>query len=549
MTREALLGSFVHSPRLFQLADRLLLSSPQRIACRNLHGSSPAFLISAVFQQETTKQLNHLVVCEDAEAAAYLHNTIESLTEAIDLFYFPSSFKNKKNFKLLNSSHVMLRTEALTRLTAGHGTGKKLIITYPEALFEKVVLPSTLSGNIISIKAGDALDLNGLLETLVNKGFERTDFVYEPGQFALRGGILDIYSFGNEKPYRVELFGNDVDSIRIFDPETQMSERRLLQVSIIPNVDNRPDTGDKILLLQFLPENTVVWLQDWGFTRERLLIQEEELDLFIRLLETTAKPAPAQKPHRSALAAEGEDEDKMEKLTVTTDEFVSAAQVENELSRFHLVEFGSAAGLRPDGTRLPHGASFILEFHTRPQPAFNRQFDLLIKDLRNWEGKKYSLCLFADNPRQLERLRTIFEDLRAEITFNPIPHSIHEGFIDDDLQLVCYTDHQIFQRYHKYKVKQAYNKNKAITLRTLRELQPGDFVTHIDHGVGVYSGLQKIEVNGRLQEAVRIIYKDSDILYVNINSLHKISKYTGKEGTVPKVNKLGSDAWQKLKER
>ena len=566
MNSEALLESFLHSPRLFQLADRLLLSAPQRIACKNLQGSSPAFLLSAVFQQEMTRQMNHLVVCEDAEAAAYLHNTVESLTGALDLFYFPASFKNKKNYRLLNSSHVMLRTEALTRLSAAmrqpvaslshanlrplddeaapSGVGKKLIITYPEALFEKVVLPDTLSGNIISLKAGDSIDLNGLLGKLVDKGFDRTDFVYEPGQFALRGGILDIYSFGNEKPYRVELFGNDVDSIRIFDPETQMSERKLLQVNIIPNVDNRSDSSEKISLLEFIPEGTVIWMQDWIFTRERLALQEEDLGLFLDNIRNTPAPPPAGKT-RPAPAGQGDDdEDKMEKKEITADEFVTAEQIEKQLEKFHLVEFGPSAG-----GHLPPGASFILEFHTRPQPTFNRQFDLLIRDLKSWEAKKYTLCLFAENPRQLERLYTIFEDLHAAITFTPVPHAIHEGFIDEDLKIVCYTDHQIFQRYHKYKVKQAYNKNKAITLRTLRELQPGDYVTHIDHGVGVYSGLQKIEANGRLQEAVRIIYKDSDILYVNINSLHKISKYTGKEGTVPKVNKLGSDAWQKLKEK
>jgi len=429
----------------------------------------------------------------------------------------------------------MLRTEALTRLSAAianpaRDAAKKLIVTYPEALFEKVVLPSALSGNIISLKSGDALDLNGLLGKLVDKGFERTDFVYEPGQFALRGGILDIYSFGNEKPYRVELFGNDVDSIRIFDPETQLSERKLLQVNIIPNVENRPDTGEKISLPEFLPENTVVWMQDWAFTRHRLTIQEEELGLFLEL----PRPEPA--------AKNIEDEDKMEKAEVTLADFSTAADLESQLRRFHLVEFGPSAG-------SPFDNPFVVEFHTRPQPAFNRQFDLLIGDLKTLEAKKFTLYLFAENPRQLERLHTIFEDLKAEIPFTPIAHSIHEGFIDEDLKIACFTDHQIFQRYHKYKVKQAYNKNKAITLRTLRELQPGDYVTHIDHGVGVYSGLQKIEANGRLQEAVRIIYKDSDILYVNINSLHKISKYTGKEGAVPKVNKLGSDAWQKLKEK
>src|SRR5882757_1479801 len=319
MNSEVLLGSFLHSPRLFQLADRLLLSAPQRIACKNLQGSSPAFLISAVFQQDSTSQLNHLVVCEDAEAAAYLHNTIESLTSALDLFYFPSSFKNKKNYKLLNSSHVMLRTEALTRLAAKTKnilTAKKLIVTYPEALFEKVVLPEALSENIISLKAGDTLDLNNLLGKLVDKGFERTDFVYEPGQFALRGGILDIYSFGNEKPYRVELFGNDVDSIRIFDPETQLSERKLLQVTIIPNVETQFDSTEKISLLDFLPDNTAVWIQDWDMVREKLMVQEEDLGLFLEL----PRPEPAAKGI--------EDEDKMEKSEVTLADFVTAADLE-----------------------------------------------------------------------------------------------------------------------------------------------------------------------------------------------------------------------------
>src|ERR1700704_3314328 len=283
MNSEVLLGSFLHSPRLFQLADRLLMSAPQRVWCRNLQGSAPAFLISAIFQQEATGRLNHLVVCEDAESAAYLHNSIENLTSALDLFYFPSSFKNKKNFRLLNSSHVMLRTEALTRLTAGGH--KKIIVTYPEALFEKVVLPKTLSANIIRIKSGDVLDVNKLLGQFTDYGFVRTDFVYEPGQFAVRGGILDIYSFGNEKPYRVELFGNDVDSIRIFDPETQLSERKLLQVSIIPNVETQFDNKEKISLFEFLPQHTVIWMQDWEIVKERLLTQEEDLQSFIELGE------------------------------------------------------------------------------------------------------------------------------------------------------------------------------------------------------------------------------------------------------------------------
>lgn len=535
MNLQTLLAQYQSSPRLFQLADRLSFSQPQRIHLSRLHGSAPAFVIAGIFNHPHCSQLNHLLVCEDAEAAAYLQNTLENLTHALDLFFFPSSFKNRKNFRLLNNSHVMLRTEALTRWSAGGN--RKMLVTYPEALFEKVVLPSRLSENIIYIKTGDTIDIDGLMQKMVGYGFERTDFVYEPGQFALRGGILDIYSFGNEKPYRVELFSNEVDSIRIVDPETQLSERKLLQVSIIPNVDTHFDTSEKISLAEFLPENTVVWMQNWDLTKQRLELQEEDLQLFLNMRASGMLDA-------SDRARAFDDDDKKELVEINRGDFCDANTIEQQLGSRHIVEFGAQASF-PAAGHVP----FIIENNTKEQPAFNRQFDFLIRDLKALERKQFQVFLFADNPRQLERLQSIFDDLKAEIPFVPVPVSIHEGFIDEDLKIVCYTDHQVFQRYHKYRIKQAYNKNKALTLRTLRELQPGDYVTHMDHGVGVYSGLQKIEVNGKLQEAVRIIYKDSDILYVNINSLHKISKYTGKEGTIPKINKLGSDAWNRLKEK
>lgn len=526
MNLGTLLEQYQNDPRLFQLADRLSFADPQRIYLKNLQGSSAEFVVSTVFKHPSSQQLNHLLVLNDPEEAAYFHNTLESLTEALDLFYFPASFKNRRNFKVLNSSHVMLRTETLTRLSAGGN--KKMIVTYPEALFEKVVLPKTLSSNIISIKTNDTINPESLMELFVMYGFERTDFVYEPGQFAVRGGILDIYSFGNEKPYRVELFGNEVDSIRIFDPETQLSERKLLQVNIIPNVETQFTTDEKISLAEFLPENTVVWLKDLDVVKEKLQQQEEDLSGFIAMLQDGYK---MQMP---------DDEDQAKVLKdVRPEDFVTMASMMEGLEQRHIVEFGLK----------PYLANFEIEFNTRPQPSFNRQFDLLIRDLKAHESAGFNIYIFAEQAKQLERLNSIFSDLNTEIRFVPVVTGIHEGFIDADLKAVCYTDHQLFQRYHKYKVKQAYNKNKALTLKTLRDLQPGDFVTHIDHGVGRYSGLQKLEVNGRLQEAVRIIYRDSDILYVNINSLHKISKYTGKEGTVPKVNKLGSDVWAKLKDK
>ncbi len=556
MSVKALLQQYIDSPRLFEIADRLSIPCPepsgdqrQKIQLENLHGSSSQFIVASAFLHPSCSQLNHLVVCNDAEEAAYFHNTLENITGALDLFYFPSSFKNKKNFKLLNASHVMLRTEALTKFATSPPTPlqkergevrRKILVTFPEALHEKVVIPEKLSANIIYIKAGDVLDVGALLLKLSDLGFERTDFVYEPGQFAIRGGILDIYSFGNDKPYRIELFGNDVDSIRIIDPESQLSERKLLQVSIIANVDSQLNDAERISIFDFLPVNTVVWIQDYEICKERLLDCEEDLKLSIANSEIASLSQLATLNKKQLII---DEEDRYIRKEISLNDFITTDGFEEKINFRHVVNFGFMKSFPVACS--PHS----IRFSTKEQPAFNRQFDLLIKDLKNWESKGFQLYLFAENPKQLERLHTIFTDLKAEINFNPIATSIHEGFIDQDLKIVCYTDHQVFQRYHKYKVKQAYNKNKAITLRTLRELQPGDFVTHIDHGVGVYSGLQKIESGGRLQEAVRLIYKDKDILYVNINSLHKIAKYTGKDGSVPKINKLGSDVWNRIKEK
>lgn len=538
MSQEVLKNFYADDTRCLQIADRLslpglLTNTHQReeVALTGLFGSAAPFVFAAIAGQ--SPDFNHIIVLNEAEDAAYFHNTLENITGALDIFYFPSSFKTKKNYRLLNASHVMLRTEALTKLAhpptrkEGEGPRRKILVTYPEALFEKVVISETLSENMIHIKTADTIDVGQLLLKLDGFGFERSDFVYEPGQYALRGGIFDIYSFGNEKPYRFELFGNEVDSIRIIDPETQLSERKLLSVSIIPNVDTQFTSEQRISLFDFLPSNTAVWLQDQELCVERLKDNEEEFRYFLEFSSSVQSSSGS------------DDADKLFKKDLSAGDFISADSFLQSIQSRAVFHFGGNS----------FGAKEEFEFNTRSQPAFNRQFELLIKDLKEKEKKNYSNYIFSENPKQLQRLQTIFDDLKAALVFNPVPLSIHSGFIDDDLKVVCYTDHEIFQRYHKYRVKQAYNKNKAITLRTLRELQPGDYVTHIDHGVGVYSGLQKMEVNGRMQEAVRLIYKDKDVLYVNINSLHKIAKYTGKDGSVPKVNKLGSDVWNRLKEK
>lgn len=524
MNLEVLQELYRNDIRIKQIAGGISLSEPKlRVQLKNLRGSSINFIGTTVWQ---LSDANHVFILNDKEEAAYFHNDLENLTGALDICFFPDSFKKTGSFNELNSSHIMLRTEALTKFSKKE-THKKVLVTYPEALFEKVVNPDTLSGNIISIKVGEILKVDDLLQQFVGLGFKKEDFVYEPGQFAIRGGILDIYSFGNEHPYRVELFGDEVDSIRIFDPETQLSERKLLQVSILPNIETKFETQEKISLLDYLPENTVIWAKDFDFTLGKIGKLEEEL------------------PEKIELSDVAIDHEEAWLKQLTKDDFETTEIWLSKIKDRHLLEWYNHSLEKLTKSEL----TASLDFATEEQPVFNRQFDLLIKDLQTRTAQKYTIYIFAENPKQTSRLHSIFEDLDARINFVPIPKAISNGFIDHDKHLLCYTDHQIFQRYHKYKVKQAYTKGKALTMRALRELQPGDFVTHIDHGVGVYSGLQKIEVNGNLQEAVRIIYRDNDVLYVNINSLHKISKYTGKEGTKPKVNKLGSDAWQKLKNK
>ncbi|HEY6082844.1 MAG TPA: CarD family transcriptional regulator, partial [Chitinophagaceae bacterium] len=581
MNLQALLGSYRNDNRVKQLAEGIALPDPQHFFIPGLTGSAVAMTAAAVWDLTAA---NHVFVLRDREEAAYFQNDLESLTDALDIFYFPDSFKKSGDFSAMNNSHVMLRTEALLKLS-GAGIHKKVLVTYPEAIFEKVVPPKVLAGSMIQVKSGDVLPVDALLEKLVSLGFERTDFVYEPGQFAMRGGILDIYSFGNEKPYRIELFGDEVDSIRIFDPETQLSERKLLQVTLLPNVETQTGQGEKASLFEFLPAHTIWWIKDPVWTKELLEQLEGKLKVFLQSgLKVTAGD-DGEPVGISAGDFETADALFAAWQQVTTVEFGNPASIPGNYPDQREIFPGSAGanaqlstlsppkeplrtqrseGVLTDTTpqRSPYGhntqlfsplpvltANHQLDFHTAVQPVFNRQFELLIKDLQQHARDNYAIFLFAENPKQLERLHAIFADLKAAISFYPIPVAISQGFIDRDLKLVCYTDHQLFQRYHKYRVRQAYSKNRALTLKALRELQPGDYVTHIDHGVGVYSGLQKIEVNGKMQEAVRIVYKNNDLLYVNINSLHKISKYTGKEGAVPKVNKLGSDVWEKLKEK
>lgn len=480
-----------------------------RVRLLGAPGSLPAVIAAVCWQQKKGTQL---LVCNDREEAAYLHNDLSNLLPEREILFFPASYKKHFDPEGLQSSHVLQRAEVLNQVNHNKKQGE-LIVTYPEALAEKVVNKFTITKNTIDIRLKERLNLDFITEMLVEYGFEREDFVYEPGQFSIRGGIVDVFSFANEYPYRIELFGDEVESIRTFDPESQLSIKTIAQLSLIPNVQTHLLKESRETLLQFLPADTTVWLRD--------------LQLIGDVMDNCYDKA----------AENWNQAHELQELT-PGEAFDSSDNFREQLASRRVVEIG--------GNQL-NGSVAIVDWNASPQPALRKNFDLLIQGMQANEKLGYKNLLFSDAKAQIERLYHIFEDLKAGNLFYPLYTSLHEGYIDPQLQLSVYTDHQIFERYHKYKLRSYKSKNTALTLKELKELKPGDHVVHIDHGVGVFDGLQKMDVNGQQQEAVRLIYRDGDLLYVGINSLHKIAKYSGKEGIPPKVNKLGSDAWEKLK--
>lgn len=481
-------------------------------------GAQEAFVVAGTQRQAPG---THLIIANDKEAAAYLLNDLAALLDGQVVHFFPDSFKRPMNFERLNQANVLQRTETIDKISSDR-TSRHLIVTYPEALFEQVVNPNVLEETRLSISKGEKLDIDFLIDLFTEYGFKREDFVYEPGQYAIRGGIIDIFSYGNDYPYRVELFDEEVESIRTFDPTSQLSQKNIARVSIVPNINTRFQREQKVSLFQVLPEHTIIWVKDFQMLLDKLqqcFEKAEEFSKTTMLLE----------------------EEELKEI-FRDRAFIYPNQVIEDVEDHHLISM----------TDSPQPLEYDTQvvFAARPQPSFNKNFNLLIDNLKENSRAGIENYLFTDNPRQVERFYAIFEDLRADIAnFHPITQAIHEGFIDLDQKVACYTDHQIFERFHRYKLRKGFAKDQALNMRMLRELSPGDYVTHIDHGVGRYSGLEKIDINGHIQESVRLIYKNNDILYVGINSLHKISKYTGKDGTQPKLSKLGSDAWKSLKRR
>jgi transcription-repair coupling factor (superfamily II helicase) len=481
-----------------------------------MSGSSECFLISSLCKKFENA---HVFIANDKEQAAYYQNTIDSLLLNKKAYFFPDSFKRPLMMEEINNTNALQRTETINKFNIRKGKNI-VLVTYPEAIFEKVVDPIVLEKNKIEIEVNESLDVDTAIEVLVEFGFARTEFVYEPGQFSIRGGIIDVFSYGNEWPYRIELFDDEVESIRTFNPTNQLSIKQIRKVNIIPDVNSRFEKHEKVSLFNVCDEKTIFWIQNEDLLLDKLQIAFEKSKEYVENLKTNSAE---------------ELKDKLDERS-----FIYPNDVIKQLSLFKKVFLSAGEIFKKEKE---------IATNIQPQPAFNKNFNLLIEDLQAREKDGYKINIFSDNPRQLERFYNIFEDLEAHIHFKGIGVAIHEGFVDIDNKLLCYTDHQIFERFHRYKIREGFTKDQALNLRMLRELTAGDFVTHIDHGVGKYSGLEKIDINGHIQESVRLIYLNNDVLYVSINSLHKISKYVGKDGTPPKLSKIGGDAWKNLKRK
>ena len=511
-----LLGQYQEDKRVKVLSQKLSSQTPERILLSGCVGAGDCFVLTAL---QALRPTTHLIIEIDKEAAAYRANTLSNIMQGRDALFFPDSFKQPGKFEVLNKTNILLRTETMNKMHSDL-MPNHIIVTYPEALFEQVVSPAKLESDRIIIRKKENINIDDIIHLLIDFGFANVDFVYEPGQFSIRGGIVDIFSYGNEWPYRVELFDDEVESIRTFDPLTQLSQQNIQAISIIPNVGSQFSEGDKVSLLAGLPENTIVWIRD--------------LEVLIDKLQMCFEKA-----NEINLVSVDLDDESMVQF-IKDKAFVLPSQVSRELNDLNVI-LQTSFEANQNITQVT--------FDQQPQPNFNKNFKLLIEDLQDNERKQIENFIFSTNTKQIERFYRIFEDLNANVHMHPIPKAIHEGFIDPSLGVACYTDHQIFARFHKYNLRKGFTREQAMNLKMLRELVPGDFVTHIDHGVGRYSGLEKININGHVQESVRLIYKNNDLLYVSIHSLHKISKFVGKDGTPPALSKLGSDTWAKLKSK
>jgi transcription-repair coupling factor (superfamily II helicase) len=511
LTHKEFIQSYIKDSYIQSVAELIKPNDKQNIYLKGINGSLDAVIASSMHQ---INHQNDLFILHDKEEAAYFQNDIQSLLPAREIFLFPESFKRPYDIHEIENANVLFRAEILNRINH-KGVKGELIVTYPEALAEKVINKRSLLQNTLTLKTTDVVDIQQFTEQLISFDFEKTDFVYEAGQFSMRGGIIDIFSYAHELPYRIELFGDEVESIRTFNPDSQLSVDYLKEIHLIPNVQTRLQKESMDSFLSFFPRNTKIWIKDYSLTLDIIeKYYDKASSLFDKVVDQSGK---------------------IQVVLPPKDLFESARSFADKIRDFSIIEFGN---------RFYLPKSINVDFSSRSQPSFNKNFELLSQNLLENQDKGYNNIISSDSESQINRLMTIFEEINPNVRFESIPVELRNGFIDDLCKIALYTDHQLFDRFHKYKTKRKYSKSRSITLRELQTLQPGDYVTHIDYGIGRFVGLDKILVNGQEQEALRLIYKDDDLLYVSVQSLHKISKYTGKEGKPPIMSKLGSQEWE-----
>ena len=509
MGKQEIVNQYQKSAKIEQILTQIQRDQ-NHFQITNMVGSSMSFVISETFKKVDK---TYLLILNDKEEAAYLLNDLEQLLGGKNVLFYPGSYRRPYQIDETDNANVLLRSEVLNRINSRRKPA--VVVTYPEALFEKVVTKKDLERNTLKLSVTENVSLDFVNEVLFEYNFNRVDFVTEPGDFSVRGGIIDVFSFSNDEPYRIEFFGDEVDSIRTFDIETQLSKEKLRKASIMPNVENKTLQEKRESFLKYISSKTVIFTKNNDLLIGKLdkLFAKAE-DVFSELSKELSHSKPA-------------------------DLFCNGDFIKNQLSEFTVASLES----------YTHGNLPIIDFITKAQPSFNKQFDLLIENLNDYHTKGFTNYIFCANEQQAQRFHDIFEDAKEEVHYQTIVFSLYQGFIDLDEKIVCYTDHQIFERYHKFRLKNGYAKKQSITLKELNNLDIGDYVTHMDHGIGKFGGLQKIDVEGKKQEAIKLIYGDRDILYVSIHSLHKISKFSGKDGKAPKIYKLGSGAWKKIKQK
>ncbi len=501
-----------------------IAQSQNNVHVKGLVGSSLSFVISEAFKQV---ERPFLLIFDDKEEAAYYLNDLEQLINDKDVLFYPGSYRRPYQIEETNNANVLLRSEVLNRINSRKKPA--VIVTYPDALFEKVVTKRELEKNTLKISVGNELSIDFVNEVLFEYQFKRVDFVTEPGDFSVRGGIVDVFSFSHDEPYRIEFFGDEVDSIRTFDVETQLSTNQLKKISIIPNVANKFIDEKRESFLKYIASKTVPFIKNAELLFGRIDdFYDKAVVAFNALSETINHASP----------------DEL---------FCNSELLKRQLLDYTVVEFGATSiftkGIANEVNPSTSNDHTTIAFNTTPQPSFNKQFDLLIEDLNSNNDQGITNYIACVSEQQAKRFYDIFEDVEQEVHYKTIVLSLYQGFVDKTHRIAVYTDHQIFDRYHKFQLKNGYAKKQAITLKELTNLEIGDYVTHIDHGIGKFGGLQKIDVEGKKQEAIKLVYGERDILYLSIHSLHKITKFNGKDGKPPKVYKLGSKAWKSLKQK